>query len=137
MTNSIEFFPISLAPINQGLTDYKFYCFDGKVKYLYVSVGLENHATARISFLTPDWQFAPFGRLDYQRLEELPRKPAMFERMLEIAQMLSSGHSFLRVDLYNIEGKIYFSELTFSPCAGFMPFKPAEYDRVLGDLIAI
>ena len=95
-----------------GLTDYKFYCFDGVPKYLYVSSGLENHATAQISFLTLEWQFAPFGRSDYKQFEELPRKPKNLSAMLEIAKKLSHGFTFLRVDLYEIKGKIYFSELT-------------------------
>lgn len=120
-----------------GLTDYKFYCFDGVPKYLYVSAGLENHATARISFLTLDWQFAPFGRSDYKSFEELPKKPADLSAMIEIAKSLSKGFSFLRVDLYEIKGKIYFSELTLSPCSGMMPFSPREWDERLGLELAL
>src|SRR5699024_256323 len=86
-----------------GLTDYKFYCFDGVPKYLYVSSGLENHATARISFLTLDWKFAPFGRSDYKPFEELPRKPENLQAMIETAKNLSEGFPFLRVDLYEIK----------------------------------
>lgn len=115
-----------------GLTDYKFYCFDGVPKYLYVSSGLENHATARISFLTLDWKFAPFGRSDYKPFEELPRKPENLQAMIETAKNLSEGFPFLRVDLYEIKGKIYFSELTLSPCSGMMPFSPKEWDERLG-----
>lgn len=115
-----------------GLTDYKFYCFDGVPKYLYVSSGLENHATARISFLTLDWKFAPFGRSDYKPFEKLPRKPENLQAMIEIAKKLSDGFPFLRVDLYEIKGKIYFSELTLSPCSGMMPFSPWEWDERLG-----
>lgn len=102
---------------------------------LYISQGLEDHATARISFLDMDWNWAPFGRSDYAPFEELPPKPSKFEEMKEIAGKLSAGHSFLRVDLYQIGQKVYFSELTFSPCSGYMPFEPEEWDRQLGDLI--
>ena len=63
------------------LTDYKFYCFGGKPEYLYVSTGLENHSIASISFLTLDWEFAPFGRSDYMPFSELPSKPSQFEDM--------------------------------------------------------
>ena len=45
--------------------------------------------------------------------------------------------AFLRVDFYEINGKIYFSELTFSPCGGLMVFEPSEYDKKLGDLIKL
>ena len=121
----------------KSLTDYKFYCFNGKPEYLYVSTGLENHATASISFLTLDWEFAPFGRSDYKPFTELPEKPSLFEKMKVLATKLAEGHKFLRVDLYQINGRIYFSELTFSPCCGMMMFDPVEWDQKLGDLIQL
>lgn len=120
---------------SKNLTDYKFYCFNGIPKYLYVSTGLENHATASISFLTLDWVFAPFGRSDFKPFTELPPKPTKFDEMLEITARLSAGYKFLRVDLYQIENQIYFSEYTFSPCGGMMPFDPPEWDEELGKLI--
>ena len=64
-----------------------------------------------------------------------PPKPTKFEEMLEIAARLSAGYKFLRVDLYQIENQIYFSEFTFSPCGGMMPFNPPEWDEELGKLI--
>lgn len=84
-----------------------------------------------------NWKFAPFGRIDYKPFDILPEKPQQFEKMIEIASQLSKGHSFLRVDLYEIDGRIYFSELTFSPNAGMMPFMPEGYDRVLGNMIVL
>jgi len=120
-----------------GLIDYKFYCFNGEPKFLYVSQGLEDHSTAKISFLTLDWEFAPFKRDDYESFSSLPQKPACFEKMIEISKILSEGHPFLRVDLYDIDGHVYFSELTFSPCSGFMHFQPAEWDRKVGDYLTL
>ena len=120
-----------------GLTDYKFFCFNGEPKFMYVSDGLDNHDTASISFLTMDWQFAEFERADYNRHKELPEKPVHYEKMIELAKILSEGFAFLRVDLYEIDGKIYFSELTFSPCGGFMPFTPEKWDAELGKLIEL
>lgn len=122
---------------SNGLTDYKFYCFDGEPHYLYISSGLEDHKTARISFLTMDWKFAPFNRSDYRPFDELPAKPSGFEEMIGIARKLSSGHRFLRVDLYQIGDTVYFSELTFYPNSGYMPFTPAEWDLRLGELLKI
>lgn len=121
----------------QCLTDYKFYCFNGKVKYLYVSVGLENHKTARISFLTPDWKFAPFNRSDYIPYDKLPEKPHNYSKMIEIAEYLSKGIPFLRVDLFELNKNIYFSEFTFYPCGGFMPVIPNEWDKKLGELLIL
>lgn len=119
------------------LTDYKFYCFNGEPKFLYTSVGLENHETARISFLTCDWQFAPYERSDYRGFEALPPKPQNFEKMLDIASVLSAGIPFLRVDLYEINGRVYFSELTFSPCSGFIPFRNPEHDLEIGSMLVL
>ena len=122
---------------NEGLTDYKFYCFNGVVRYLYVSKGMENHKTAQIGFLTPEWELAPFGRTDYNMLDELPPKPSFYQEMLKIAEKLSEGMRFARVDLYEISRHVYFSEFTLHPCSGFMPFKPEEYDRILGELLRL
>ncbi len=119
------------------LIDYKFYCFGGEPKYLYISQGLENHATASISFLTMDWEFAPFGRSDYKPFTELPEKPKHYEDMIRLARDLSAGYAFLRVDLYEVNQRVYFSELTFTPCGGMMPFEPAEWDRTFGNLLVL
>lgn len=120
-----------------GLTDYKFYCFNGIPKYLYVSKGLEDHSTAKISFLTLDWQFAPFKRLDFAGFDSLPPKPTKLDEMIQIARKLADGKKFLRVDLYQVDNEIYFSELTFTPCGGLMPCDPKEWDRKLGDMLCI
>ena len=120
---------------SRSLCDYKFYCFNGEPKYLYISEGLEDHETAKISFLTLDWAFAEFNRSDFRPFEELPPKPQSFDRMVELARKLSAGNAFLRVDLYEVRGQIYFSELTFTPCGGYMPFVPESWDLKLGELI--
>ena len=119
------------------LIDYKFYCFNGEPRFLYVSVGLEEHSTARISFVTFDWQFAPFYREDFQPFDTLPARPKNFNKMMEIAKKLSKGHTFLRVDLYEIEQQVYFSELTFHPSSGFMPFYPPEWNKKIGDWLIL
>ena len=119
------------------LRDYKFYCFDGVPRFLYLSEGLENHKTASISFLTCDWQFAPYGRSDFKPFESLPPKPEKLDEMLSLAAKLSAGFPFLRVDLYQINGKVYFSELTFSPCGGFMPFRDSSHDAEIGKMLRL
>ncbi len=120
-----------------SLTDYKFYCFNGEPKFLYVSQGLEDHSTASISFLTLDWQFAPYERSDFKPFSKLPEKPKKLDQMIDIAKKLSMGIDFLRVDLYEINDSIYFSELTFSPCAGFMPFSNPEHDLEIGNMLKL
>lgn len=120
-----------------SLKDYKFYCFHGTPKYLYVSEGLEDHSTAKISFFDMDFNFVEFGRSDFSRFEEKPEKPLNFEKMVELAKKLSKDMIFVRVDFYEINKTIYFSELTFSPCGGFMPFEPKVYDERLGELLKL
>lgn len=122
-------------PKTKELRDYKFYCFDGEPRFLYVSRGLEDHTTANISFLTLDWEFAPYQRIDYPPFSTLPEKPEGFDTMLALCRQLSKGHAFLRVDLYQVGDKVYFSELTFSPCGGFMMFENPDHDRIIGDML--
>lgn len=104
---------------------------------MYVSQGLENHDTARISFLTLDWEFAPFARDDYFAFAELSEKPTSFEKMIELARSLSKGIPFVRVDFYDVEGEPRFSEMTFHPCSGFMPFDPKEWDQRVGEMLSL
>lgn len=120
---------------NVFLKDYKFYCFNGEPKFLYVSEGMEDHSKAKISFLTLDWEFARFSRRDYSSFTELPKKPLNFDLMIEICKQLSKDIPFIRVDLYEINKKVYFSELTFYPASGFMPFNPPEADAEVGKLL--
>ncbi len=118
-----------------NLIDYKFYCFNGKPEYLYVSEGLTNHSTAKIDFFDMNFKKAPFGRGDFAHYDSVPNKPKNFEKMKELSKKLAVDMKFLRVDFYEINGQIYFSELTFTPCGGFMKFVPEEWDKKLGELI--
>lgn len=60
-----------------------------------------------------------------------------YERMLDIARKLSEGLKFVRIDLYEIDNKVYFSEITFTPCSGLMTFDPPEWDYILGKWIKL
>lgn len=121
----------------QGLTDYKFFCFNGEPKMIYVSQGLEDHATARISFYDMRGGGMPFCRSDYRPLDGPLALPKNFDEMADAAGALAKmvGCPFVRIDLYSIWGKMYFSEVTFSPCNGMMPFEPREWDEKLGQWI--
>lgn len=120
---------------NPLLTDYKFYCFDGEPKFLYVSYGLADHGTAFISYMTLDWKPAPFHRPDFQEYTECPPRPQSYDKMIEIAKTLSTDMPFVRVDLYEINMKPYFSEMTFFPGDGLTPFEPNEWDAKIGEYI--
>ena len=122
---------------NEGLTDYKFFCFNGKPKMLYVSVGLEDHSTARISFYDLDGKSMPFRRKDYDAIQGDLLLPHNYSDMLRIATQIAEkiNNPFVRVDLYSIRKQVYFSEITFYPCNGVMPIEPIAWDRILGSWI--
>lgn len=123
---------------NIGLVDYKFFCFGGKAVFLYISKGLENHATAQISFYDLKGNEMPFHRKDYLPYHNAVL-PGNFDEMIGIANVLAESIAapFVRIDLYSINNKTYFSEITFSPCSGMLPFEPASADLELGRLIQL
>lgn len=123
-------------PDNMELNDYKFFCFNGKVKFFKVDFGrfVEHHA----NYYDLDWNILPFGEIGLEpdfNHKILP--PPCFEEMIEIAEKLSLGHKFIRVDLYNVAGKIYFGELTFFPASGLGPFTSREWDEKIGEYMTL
>lgn len=121
----------------RGAVDYKFYCFNGEPKFLYLSQGLEEHATAKIGFVNMDWTRMGMHRRDFEEFEDLPAKPRTFSEMVELAKILSKMFPFARADFYENNGKVYFGEMTFYPGGGFTVFSPAEWDKRLGDWISL
>lgn len=122
--------------VNKGLTDYKFFCFNGVPKFLYVSRGLENHSTAEISFYDMNGNEMPFRRNDYKPYHNAVM-PENFDEMKVIAAKLAKEVAcpFIRIDSCSVNSKIYFSEITFSPYAGFLPFEPKDADAELGKML--
>ena len=113
------------------LEDYKFLCFDGKPCFCWVDIGRFTKHTRKV--FNMQWEVQPctqssFGSADY----DIP-KPQNFDQMVEIAAELSRGFSHVRVDLYNVYGKIYFGEMTFTNASGLSRIIPEEYDKVLGE----
>lgn len=117
------------------LKDYKFFCFNGVVKYVEVDWGRFVKHQRNIYDL--DWNLQPF-EMSYPKNEEyqIP-KPKNLEEMLRIASDLSQGIPFLRVDLYSINTNIYFGELTFFHDAGIIPFSSEEWNLHLGNLLQL
>lgn len=124
---------------SKGLVDYKFYCFNGEAKFLYISQGLEDHTTANISFFDLKGNKMPFKRMDYNGFDTPPDMPKHFEEMISIANKLAKKIEalFVRVDFYEVGEKVYFSEFTFYPCGGMMPIEPIEWDKKLGDYLKL
>lgn len=124
----------------KGLIDYKFYCFNGVPKFLYIGIA-DNKAgrkgDSQLTFYDLKWTKTPFYRNDHAPFPIELNKPDCLNRMIDIAAKLSDGIPFVRVDLYYINGHIYFSELTFSPGGGFSPFYPTEWEEKIGEWIRI
>lgn len=114
----------------RGINDYKFFCFDGE-PYV-ISLDSNRFIDHKRNFYDMKWNMLAVNT-DKQMSKSKEPEPAHFERMKDIARKLSKGFPFVRVDLYNVNGKIYFSELTFYPWSGFMPCDPDSFDFELGN----
>ncbi len=122
--------------LENDIVDYKFYCFNGEPKFLYCGQGLTEDHSLKIDFYDLDWNLMPFYRTDYHRLGQVP-KPSHLDEMIRIARELSKGTYFVRIDLFEVNETVYFSEFTLCPASGFMPFVPKEYDRTVGDWLQL
>lgn len=117
------------------LKDYKIFCFDGKPKFLFVATGRQQNDT-RFDFFDLEWHHLPV--LNGHPNSDTPlQKPENFEEMLEVAHKLSKGMTQVRVDLYNVNGRIYFGELTFFHWSGMTKFEPIEWDYKFGEYIKL
>lgn len=118
------------------LHDFKFFCFNGKVYCFKLDFGrfTEHHA----NYYDPNGKLLPFGEAG---LPPMPAKklhiPKNLSSMVDIAEKLSQGIPFLRVDLYNVKGHVYFGELTFFPASGFGRFTSNEWDIKLGQMLQL
>lgn len=121
---------------NNSITDYKFMCFNGKVKCIFVCTGRNSEDGLRINIYDEKWESLPFTRHN-QKAEKEIEKPIDLDTMIGISEKLSKDIPFVRVDLYNLDGCIFFSELTFFPSAGFGEFHPEKWDKILGDWIKL
>lgn len=114
------------------LKDYKFFCFDGEPLFLFVASDRSKDVEeTKFDFYDINFNLLPFTNGHPNSGHSIP-KPENYDKMLKIARLLSKGYPHLRVDLYNIHGKIYFGELTFFHWSGFVPFSPAEWDNKIG-----
>ncbi len=116
------------------LKDYKFFCFNGKVRCFKIDYGrfTEHHA----NYYSHDGNLLPFGEKMYPPIyDHEETMPVNLSDMVKIAERLSENQPFLRVDLYNVQGKIYFGELTFFPNSGMGSFTDEEWNLKLGEWI--
>lgn len=118
------------------IVDYKFFCFNGRPEYIYVSDNLINDRQAHIGFFYLDGRRMPLIRDDYLPMV-IDEFPPFFENMKNDATILCQDFTFVRVDFFIANGTYYFAELTFTPSAGMMPFNPDKYDIEWGRMLNI
>jgi len=114
---------------NAGINDYKIFCYDGNPKYIVMDI--DRYTDHKRNFYDAEWNNLYISS-DCPSSNKAISKPKNFDMMLNIARKLSEDFPFVRVDLYNLEGKIYFGELTFYPWSGYVNFTPDSFDFELG-----
>lgn len=122
---------------NDELSDYKFFCFDGVPKFLFIATERNKKDTdVKFDFFDIDFNHLSLKN-GHENADIVPEKPDKFDEMVKIATELSQGCKHVRVDLYNINGEIYFGELTFFHHSGFVPFIPDKWDYEFGKFISL
>lgn len=116
------------------LKDYKFFCFNGEPKMLFIAT--DRPFDTRFDYFDTDFNHLPFRQGHPNATKEI-KKPEGFEEMLHVAAKLSAGIPHVRVDLYNVNGHIYFGEMTFTHYSGNIPFEPEEWDYKLGEWLEL
>lgn len=119
---------------NKELNDYKIMCFNGKPQYIWIDQGRFTNRTENI--YNKKWELQPF-LLSYPNSKEQVPPPENLDKMFELAEILAKDFPLVRVDFYNVDGKIYFGEMTFTSCSGIDKFIPSSYNRVWGDMLEL
>ena len=117
----------------QELRDYKIFCFNGVPKFIQVDIGrFSNHCR---NIYTTDWELLPVTFKCKNSIEMSIKAPKCLVEMLELAKKLSEGLVHVRVDFYDVNGQVYFGELTFHHGGGAEVIEPKEYDKLWGSFL--
>ena len=123
-----------MEQLNGQLYDYKFHCFHGEPKYALAVQDRDLKGGYKFEFVDMDWNRLDFHRGNKKNLIH-STKPKCFDEMVRISKILSKDFPFVRVDFYEVDGKVYVGELTFNPCGGFGKYEPREWDYKIGELL--
>ena len=119
------------------LPDYKFFCFNGKVKALFIATErMKEDEETKFDFFDENFNHLPFTN-GHPNAEVFPSKPKCFEEMKNLAEKLSEGIPHVRVDFYEVNGRMYFGEMTFFHWSGLTPFVPDKWDFIFGSWITL
>lgn len=125
-----------MEDVSGDLKDYKFYCFNGEMKFVMINSDRNASRPTRADYFDRDFNWLDFT-WGYSHAEVHPKKPEQFEKMVAIVEKLAKGLPHIRVDLYDCNGKIYFGELTFFDGSGFDKIEPLEWDYKIGKLLKL
>lgn len=123
--------------IDKELRDYKFFCFDGIAKFMFIAT---DRGVGKTKF---DYYDLDFNHLDivqhYPNSDKEIKKPINFEKMIQFSEKITQYFKIkhARIDFYEVDGKLYFGEITFYHFSGLQPFKPNEWDKKIGDLLIL
>ena len=119
------------------LKDYKWYCFNGTPRFLLITTDrAEADVPTKYTYFDMDYHVLPFYNSGPHADKPIP-KPETFDQMKRLAEILSAEMAHLRVDLYDINGKVYFGELTFYDSSGMAKFDPPEWDETIGSWLKL
>ena len=118
------------------LRDYKFFTFDGEVKALFIATERSGKEETKFDFFDADGKLLPFTN-GHPHAKPTPALPICFEEMKELSSKLGKGIPQVRVDFYEVNGKVYFGELTFFHWSGMVPYEPEEWDYKFGSWIEL
>lgn len=123
--------------VTNDLRDYKFFTFNGEVKALFIATERQcDEEETKFDFFDINFNHLPFTN-GHPNADIAPQKPENFDKMKCLAERLSEHIPHLRVDFYEVNGRLYFGEFTFSHWSGMMPFEPAEWDKIFGSWIEL
>ena len=128
---------IEPAPDTKDLPDYKFFCFNGVVKALFIATERQKEGEeVKFDFFDAEFNHLPLKQ-GHENAAVIPQKPRNFELMKRAAEKLSKGIPQLRVDFYEIGDTVLFGELTLFHFGGMVPFRPKDWDQVFGEMIQL
>ncbi len=121
---------------NEDLKDYKFMCFNGQAKAVYTVSGREAVGGPYETYFDMNWERLPVAH-HYEPCPDVIEKPVCFDQMVACANRISEKEPFVRVDFYEVNGKMYFGEITFFPSGGRFAFNPESFDELFGSWITL
>lgn len=124
--------------VDKELRDYKFYCFDGYVKTIMVATNRQSKTEELcFDYFDGDYNHLELTNHWHPNAKNIPHKPTKFEEIKKIAQKLSKGFAHIRADFYEVNGRVYFGEITFFDMSGCLKINPKDWEKEWGDLIKL